>query len=108
MLEKICGAGTSELSSASFARSHERMTQKESESLATKLKKLREARALSQQDLAVKAGLSISVVSQIEQGKKLNPRADTIFALADALGVSADMFRPAIRRPQPPKKNRKK
>jgi transcriptional regulator with XRE-family HTH domain len=57
------------------------------ESLGQCLKRLREAAGLSQQDLAVGAGLSVSVVSQIEQGKKADPRMTTVLALADALGV---------------------
>jgi transcriptional regulator with XRE-family HTH domain len=77
------------------------MARKEFTSLAAKLKKLREAQKLSQQDLAVKAGLSISVVSQIEQGKKQDPRTSTMLAIADALGVSVhDLMG------QPPRKKR--
>ncbi len=67
---------------------HEGMgTSKEASPLAERLKKIREKAGMSQQDLAVKAGLSISSVSQIEQGKKPDPRVSTIQALASALGV---------------------
>jgi transcriptional regulator with XRE-family HTH domain len=45
---------------------------------------------MTQQQLAVKAGLSISVVSQIEQGQKVDPRVSTAVALAGALGLSVD------------------
>jgi transcriptional regulator with XRE-family HTH domain len=45
---------------------------------------------MTQQQLAVKAGLSISVVSQIEQGQKVDPRVSTAVALAGALGLSMD------------------
>ncbi|HEV2947330.1 MAG TPA: helix-turn-helix transcriptional regulator [Gemmataceae bacterium] len=58
--------------------------------LARRVKKLREAAGLSQQALAVKAGLSVSVVSQVEQGKKADPRMSTVLAIAEALGVTCD------------------
>jgi transcriptional regulator with XRE-family HTH domain len=40
--------------------------------------------------LAVNSGLSWAAVSQIESGRRPNPRADTLFGLAGALGVSVD------------------
>jgi transcriptional regulator with XRE-family HTH domain len=55
-----------------------------------RLRKLRLAVGLTQQDLAVKAGLSVSVVAHIEVGRIPNPRLDTIRALAIALGCSVD------------------
>lgn len=58
--------------------------------LAQRVVKLRVAAGLSQQALAQKAGLSISIVSQIEQGKRSDPRASTILALAKALGVECN------------------
>jgi transcriptional regulator with XRE-family HTH domain len=63
------------------------MAKKSIESLGQRLKRLREAAGLSQQDLAVRAGLSVSVVSQIEQGRKADPRMTTVLFLAEALGV---------------------
>jgi transcriptional regulator with XRE-family HTH domain len=54
------------------------------------VKLLREAAGMSQQALAVAAGVSISVVTQIEQGKKADPRLSTVAALAKALGVTID------------------
>jgi transcriptional regulator with XRE-family HTH domain len=42
------------------------------------------------QQLAVKAGLSVSNLSQIEQGQKEDPRISTVVALASALGVTVD------------------
>ena len=56
-------------------------------SIAKRVRSLREAAGLSQQDLAVRAGLSVSLIGQIEQGKKLDPRVSTVQALAAALGV---------------------
>ncbi len=55
--------------------------------LALRLKALRESSGLSQQEIAVKADLSLSLVAKLEQGKKADPRASTLLALADALGV---------------------
>ena len=52
-----------------------------------RIKALREAAGMSQQALAVAAGLSVSVVSQLEQGTKRDPRLSTVQALARALGV---------------------
>lgn len=40
--------------------------------------------------LAYHAGLSWAAISQIESGRRPNPRADTLFALSGALGVSVD------------------
>lgn len=71
--------------------------------LAQRIKALREAAGLSQQDVATRGDLSLSLVAKLEQGKKADPRASTLLALAQALGVSPgklldDLF-PA---PQPP------
>jgi transcriptional regulator with XRE-family HTH domain len=52
-----------------------------------RLKRLRKAAELTQQALATAAGVSISVVVQIESGKIPNPRINTLRALAKALGV---------------------
>ncbi len=57
-------------------------------SIGQRLKQLREAAGLTQQELAVKAGLSVSNLSQIEQGQKEDPRVSTVLALAKAMGVS--------------------
>jgi transcriptional regulator with XRE-family HTH domain len=58
--------------------------------IAQRLKELREIAGMSQQSLAVSAGLSVSLVSQIERGSRVDPRVSTITALATALGVSLD------------------
>ena len=58
--------------------------------LAARIKELRVAAGMSQQSLAVAAGLSVSLVSQIEQGSRSDPRISTTAALAKALGVSLD------------------
>ncbi len=51
------------------------------------LRRLREAAGLTQQQLAVAAGVTTSAVTQMEAGKIQNPRLDTVKALARALGV---------------------
>jgi transcriptional regulator with XRE-family HTH domain len=63
---------------------------KELSPIARRLKELREIAGMSQQSLAVAAGLSVSLVSQIERGSRVDPRVSTITALATALGVSLD------------------
>jgi transcriptional regulator with XRE-family HTH domain len=55
--------------------------------IAENLKRLRTAAGLTQQQLAVAAGLHASVISQIEQGTNTDPRMSTLMGLADALGV---------------------
>ena len=66
------------------------MVTKELVPIARRLKELRELAGMSQQSLAVSAGLSVSLVSQIERGSRIDPRVSTISALATALGVSLD------------------
>lgn len=66
------------------------MVKRVAEGLAPILKALRAERGLTQQQLAGKAGLSISLVTQVEQGSVADPRLSTLIALAGALGVSAD------------------
>ena len=76
------------------------------------IKDRREAAGMTQQDLAVKAGLSVSNLSQIEQGKKEDPRISTVSALARTLGVTVDqLLTPAAApaaEPSPAKKGRRK
>jgi transcriptional regulator with XRE-family HTH domain len=80
-------------------------------SIAEKLLELREAAGLSQQDLAVAAGLSVSVVSKIEQGTNTDPRLNTLKALARALNVGIDVLaeldQPDAEEPKPRRKRRK-
>src|SRR5262245_52714670 len=55
---------------------------------SARMRELRETTGMSQQDLAVKADLSLSQVSKLEQGKKADPRVSTLLRLAAALGVT--------------------
>jgi transcriptional regulator with XRE-family HTH domain len=58
--------------------------------LARRVKVLREAAGMSQQQLAMSAGLSMSMIGLIEQGQRENPRGQTLLAIAKALGVTVD------------------
>jgi transcriptional regulator with XRE-family HTH domain len=55
--------------------------------ISTRIKQLREGAGLSQQEVATRAQLSLSLVAKLEQGKKADPRASTLVSLAAALGV---------------------
>jgi transcriptional regulator with XRE-family HTH domain len=55
--------------------------------IAYRLRTLREASKLSQQEVAERADLSLSLIAKMEQGRKADPRASTLLALAGALGV---------------------
>jgi transcriptional regulator with XRE-family HTH domain len=55
--------------------------------LAVLLKRLREERGLTQEQLAFDAGLTVSSLSRIERGLN-TPNWRTVTRLADALGVS--------------------
>ena len=54
-----------------------------------KLKELREQAGLSATDLAQRAGLSVSYLTEIEKGRKY-PKTEKIFQLAEALDTSFD------------------
>jgi transcriptional regulator with XRE-family HTH domain len=72
-----------------------------------RLRELRTAAGLTQQELAVKAGLSMSAVAHLEGGRIPDPRLSTLKALARALGVSLDDLA-RDEGEEPPKKTRKK
>ncbi|MFE3641102.1 ATP-binding protein [Streptomyces sp. NPDC059169] len=52
---------------------------------ATMLRDLREARSLTQQELAAAAGLSVDAVSALERGRRTQPQPHTVRSLASAL-----------------------
>lgn len=64
------------------------MKKKLGRALSARIKTLRETTGLSQQEVAERGDLSISLVAKLEQGKKADPRASTLLALARALGVT--------------------
>jgi len=57
--------------------------------LARNLKKARKKRDLSQEDLAFKAGVSLSQIARIETAK-LNTSVSTVYAILQALGADAN------------------
>jgi transcriptional regulator with XRE-family HTH domain len=73
-----------------------------------RVRQLRKAAGLTQQTLAVKAGLSMSAVVQIESGRIPDPRVSTLKALAVALGVSLDELAFDEREERPAKGKRRK
>jgi transcriptional regulator with XRE-family HTH domain len=56
-----------------------------------RLKRLREGRGLTQQALAVSAGISVSAVVKMEAGR-VDPRWSMVRRLAEALGVKVGAF----------------
>jgi transcriptional regulator with XRE-family HTH domain len=57
-------------------------------SVGQRVRALREAKGLTQDELATRAGLHRVHVTQIEGGRYESPRLDTLRRLAKALGVS--------------------
>ena len=55
--------------------------------MKTNVRRLRELRALSQRELAARAGLSVTTVNRIEISQR-KPMPKTVRKLAGALGVS--------------------
>ena len=57
-------------------------------SFGARLRRLREAAGLTQEELALRAGLSSDAVSRLERGQRKRPYPHTVRALADALDLS--------------------
>lgn len=57
-----------------------------------KIKKVRCARGMTQEDLVEKSGVSRSTIINLENGKLTNTHTDTIVSIAVALGVSPSIF----------------
>ncbi|PZT75415.1 helix-turn-helix domain-containing protein [Streptomyces sp. AC1-42W] len=55
--------------------------------LGRTLRRLRRLASLTQEELAERAGVSVDVVRQLEQGRKQSARLPTLHALANGLGV---------------------
>ncbi len=83
-----------------------------SKKIAYRLRTLRESAGLSQQEVADRADLSLSMVAKMEQGRKADPRASTLLALAGALGVRAGQLLEDLTKPPegsfPGRKGKKK
>ncbi len=54
---------------------------------AVRLRRLREAAGLTQEELAMRSGLSVDAVSALERGLRRRPYPHTVRSLADALGL---------------------
>ena len=57
------------------------------ETIGDRIQKARLAKGLSQAELAEKVGLTRSAINQLESGSTKNPRPETLFSLADELGI---------------------
>ena len=53
----------------------------------TRLRQLREAAGLTQEELAERAGLTADAIAALERGRRRRPYPHTLRALADALGL---------------------
>jgi transcriptional regulator with XRE-family HTH domain len=58
--------------------------------LSDRIRSMRKAKGFTQEQLAYRAGMTLAVVRNIEQGKVDNPEWRTIRALARVLGASLD------------------
>lgn len=65
--------------------------------IGDKIRSLRHERNITQVELAVMAGLTEQAIKMIEAGSRVNPRASTIVALADALEVTTDTLLQEVR-----------
>lgn len=66
--------------------------------LSERLRQLREQAGMTQASLAEASGVSEIGVKQIEQGRRENPRWDTMKRLAKALGASLDAMATEVSR----------
>ena len=62
----------------------------EAPDLGRRLRQTREARGLGQRELARRAGVTVSAVSEIESGVRPSPGVQILLRLARVLDVSAD------------------
>jgi transcriptional regulator with XRE-family HTH domain len=68
-------------------------------SFGAEVKRLREAKPLTQQQLADMIGVNQSFVAKLERGTATRFGADTLYRLCDALGVGCEHFRPFLAEP---------
>jgi len=55
-----------------------------------RVKKLREQRGWTQQELAGRAGLTNDTISNYERGRRTDPPVSVVWAVASAFGVSVE------------------
>jgi transcriptional regulator with XRE-family HTH domain len=65
-------------------------TQKDPGPFGARLRQLREAAGLTQEELAWRAGLSTKAISMLERGERKHPYPHTVRSLADALKLSEE------------------
>src|SRR5215211_6524781 len=65
------------------------MSQAEVHPLAALVRRFRLSAGLSQEELAERSGLSARTISDLERGRSLAPRPETIRMLAEGLGLAA-------------------
>jgi transcriptional regulator with XRE-family HTH domain len=83
------------------------MTRKVPPQIGARLRALRRAQGISQQELAMRAGISMSVVFQMEQGVKKDPRLSTVAALAEGLGIPVGQLAEELTREEKEPRKRK-
>src|SRR5215216_6812021 len=66
------------------------MTTRELSPFGDLVRRHRTAAALSQEELAERAGVSVRALSDLERGVHRAPRLETVRMLAEALGLGAD------------------
>lgn len=62
------------------------------ESFSSRLKKLREAASLTQEQLATQSSLDVGTIRQLEQGTRTNPSWQTVCALSRGIGKDVVVF----------------
>jgi transcriptional regulator with XRE-family HTH domain len=63
---------------------------KQESTFGARLRRLREAAGLTQEELAGRARLTRNAISSLERGERKRPYPHTVRSLADALGLSED------------------
>lgn len=57
-----------------------------------KIKEIREAKSMTQEELAEKSGISRATISGLENGTERNTTSKTLVKIATALGVTIDQI----------------
>lgn len=73
---------------------HNRLSALRSEHLGRAIKEARRQRGLTQDALAAKSGLTPEHLRAIERGAATNPTLATVYAIADALRITAQSILP--------------
>ena len=65
---------------------------KQKSALALKIRELRKQKKLTQEQLAIKSGVSYTTLTKVENGAIRNPSFETVVAIAKGLEVNLDIF----------------